>query len=138
MRLPRPVAFHGSPVTSGPSTRRAAPAPAGRGVEPAACSDFQRQTLQAEVERWCRDNLSCNGVNNCNTLIESGDTFSRCVEARRNINNICFDGGDAGHREAQRRAEAARNNCLTRFAGRCQDHPEYQIVVDWLRLNNIN
>lgn len=106
------------------------------GIQPAACNQFQLQLLQSEVAKWCKGEASsCRNVDDCNELIERADTNSRCAAARRDINTACFDGGDEGHREAQRRAGVAQYTCLNKFAAACQQHPEHDIVTDFLRLH---
>jgi Novel toxin 16 len=77
------------------------------------CTATQHRPLQNEVERACGLPASCSGTDNIATLNSKIANHKACISARTNINNTCFAGGDAGHKQAV----AERNNGITR----CQD-----------------
>ena len=53
----------------------------------------------------------CNKCNGCEIIRENIGKASECMEARKDVNNICFDGGDATHLAELAKTERAMANC---------------------------
>ena len=83
---------------------------------PGDCRFAQYEGLNAAVTRHCKTSppLGCAEQDTCSTLRSKLRDVNRCIEARRNRDNRCFAGGDAGHREqiAQRQRQAGRCGTL--------------------------
>jgi hypothetical protein len=63
-------------------------------------------TLRARFTRRCEPSDSCD------ELQSKYYKNIRCAQARDNINNTCFGGGDAGHRQAANDARRAAQRCI--------------------------
>lgn len=80
---------------------------------PGGCSKLELRTLQAAVTAACKSGIafSCRPGMDRARLQGNAALASACAAARNTINNRCFGGGDAGHREAARNAERAAQKC---------------------------
>jgi hypothetical protein len=77
------------------------------------CTATQHRTLQDAVENACGAASACTGADTKTVLNSKIGQHSRCIDARKNINNICFAGGDAGHKQAI----TERTNAITKCQG---------------------
>jgi Novel toxin 16 len=82
---------------------------------PGNCTATQHRTLQTQVDNACGAALACSGTDDRATLNSKIGKASACIDARRNINNTCFAGGDQGHKDQV----AQRTNQITN----CQNFP---------------
>jgi hypothetical protein len=80
-------------------------------VVPAACNKQRLQELQAEVNQQCKGWPGCKGDWSCADLWDYAGGWQVCANARHQINNECFDGGDPGHQQAAADAEGAAQKC---------------------------
>ena len=79
-----------------------------------SCSDQQREKLQSKVVDACKTtSMRCLGTDNKATLNSKISQFSACINARKTINDTCFDGGDPGHKQAIIEVTNGRSNCQT-------------------------
>ncbi len=90
---------------------------------PGACTVARHEQLQDLVDQLCT-NYSCSGMDPYSSLVPCSAYTDRahlahlCAQARENINNECFGGGDRGHLVAAGNARLAEQGCL-RKAGIC-------------------
>lgn len=74
------------------------------------CTPDQKTGYQNRVENACGAAVSCTGGDSPATLGQKLSQASRCIDARRVLNNVCFGGGDAGHNQAiDERSNQIRN-----------------------------
>jgi RHS repeat-associated protein len=79
-----------------------------------ACTLRQRVFLQLAVNSSCKwgGTRRCEGSDSCAMNTVKISLNSACAAARRTINQKCFKGGDAGHREAGQDAINSGKRCL--------------------------
>ncbi len=76
------------------------------------CTKEQHHQLHSQVGEKCkRPKFSCKNCDDCKIIRENIGKASECIEARKAINNICFNGGDAAHIAQVVKTEAAMANC---------------------------
>ena len=80
------------------------------------CTATQHRTLQNQVDSACGAALACSGTDDRATLNSKIGKHSACIDARKNINNTCFGGGDAGHKQAIVERTNAITNCQNLLA----------------------
>ncbi len=80
---------------------------------PGNCSATQHRILQDAVNVACKVKRRCDPSQACETLKNNYYLNLRCAQARDEINNTCFGGGNAGHRQAADDARSAAKRCLT-------------------------
>jgi hypothetical protein len=85
---------------------------AGRLAPPGKCTQTQHRRLQDEVGAACKIPRRCDPSQDCPQLLDNYYKNIRCAQARNEINNTCFAGGDAGHRQAANDARNAANRCI--------------------------
>jgi hypothetical protein len=92
---------------------------------PGICSWARHNALQRLVDQACgkpglfpRMTRSCDNRHGCGVLRKNGIRNIRCAQARAAINQQCYGGGNRVHRQAQREAARAANNCRVVFRGR--------------------
>jgi len=73
----------------------------------AACGDYLSGVQQPK---------SCNGISGCAALKAMRQQWANCRDARNNINNTCFSGGNPGHQQAAASAALNVSNCDARIA----------------------
>lgn len=73
----------------------------------AACGDYKTGVPQP---------MSCNPISGCEALKLMKQRWVSCRDARNNINNTCFSGGNPGHKQAASDADLNVRNCDTRIA----------------------
>jgi RHS repeat-associated protein len=86
--------------------------PVPMGPNGSRCTLPEHNALQATVDLVCSTRRGCNQNQSCPELQENLSRARACYEARRQINNQCFNGGDLTHRVEQEKALASVNNCL--------------------------
>jgi RHS repeat-associated protein len=84
----------------------------GRLAPPGKCTQTQHRRLQDEVDAACKIQRRCDPSQDCPELHENYYKNIRCAQARDEINNTCFAGGDAGHRQAANDARNAAKRCI--------------------------
>ena len=81
--------------------RQASPAAGSPMHPPGDCTPGEHRQLQDEVQEWCKNKpRGCEESQTLEELEERIENNSKCIAARNRINNKCFRGGDAGHKEA--------------------------------------
>lgn len=85
-----------------------------------ACTPAEHAALQAAVNLACKRGAvrHCTAAMSCSQLIAMAGAFSACAAARTVINNRCFGGGDAGHRQAVGDALSGAANCTAIARGK--------------------
>lgn len=79
---------------------KASPGAASPMLPPGDCQPGEHRQMQNEVDKWCKNQRSCNESQTLKELEESAENSSKCINARLRMNNKCFRGGDAGHKKA--------------------------------------
>jgi putative RNase toxin 16 of polymorphic toxin system len=81
------------------------------------CSASRISDLRGQIQRFCKDeDRTCRGIPRSEEVpeeyfslrINNGD---RCIDARKNENSECWNGGDDGHKQAVDEAERSRKIC---------------------------
>jgi RHS repeat-associated protein len=75
------------------------------------CTPDQHRSLQDAVDAFCKRERSCNGLQSCSELFSNLAKSQQCLAARQTINNTCFGGGDAGHKQAVEEAGNSIDKC---------------------------
>jgi hypothetical protein len=84
------------------------------------CTEEQHEVLQNAVERECKAvRMSCSPEQDCATLRLNIEQFGRCIAARNEINNTCYEGGNKGHQKEIRDRENGLANCLKLYNQQC-------------------
>ncbi|MFM6321527.1 MAG: RHS repeat-associated core domain-containing protein [Microcystis panniformis] len=86
------------------------------------CTPQEKYLLQQQVSRLCKgteSGSSCKPGMSSEEALANAAKFEACAAARDAINNRCFGGGDAGHREAANNARRAAQKCRD-TAGQCK------------------
>ena len=88
-----------------------------------ACTLRQQLVLQIAVNASCKwlGSTRCEDSDSCFDNKRKIGLNSACAGARRAINQKCFNGGDAGHREAEQNALNALKRCLEKSPKCCKD-----------------
>lgn len=88
-------------------------AAAGAMRPPGNCTRQQWYDLQQVVKQECKINMprACTEDDSPEELEDKADHFQRCIDARTELADTCFDGGDAGHREQIDNLTTGRENC---------------------------
>lgn len=85
------------------------------GPPPGDCTQDQYDALKAKVDTACHggQRINCNGLRlrDIEQIIKNRDQHLACADARQDMNNTCFRGGDAGHRQALADALTGAKNC---------------------------
>ncbi|MDR2881048.1 MAG: hypothetical protein LBV29_04030 [Azoarcus sp.] len=84
------------------------------------CTPNEYDHYDAKKEEWCGEASAlgrCPGLNSGIYMsyfdrMKRATSYARCADARRNLMDNCFKGGDAGHRQAAIQADLASVNCL--------------------------
>jgi Novel toxin 16 len=92
------------------------------------CTDAEHADLQAKVDYYCHNALSCTVGLSCDELLDRGGQFLACNRARKNINKTCFRGGDAGHKQAANDAKTAADKCADFWESYCIGPPSQNLV----------
>lgn len=81
---------------------------------PGDCDPDRHGQLQSRVTDLCKNagQRSCVQANSCSVLGTKMGLASECIDARTQINDECFGGGDSGHNQAVTQERNLHNNCL--------------------------
>jgi RHS repeat-associated protein len=89
------------------------------------CTPAEHAALQAAVNAACKSGPSkCTGSQDLATLQANLAKNAACAAGRDAINNKCFKGGDAGHREAADNARKAAAKCAALIAQKQANQPQ--------------
>jgi len=79
---------------------------------PGDCGPGDQRRLQDDVNRYCKTRkFSCNQTMKYSVLLDHAQAGRNCMNARNRINNKCFAGGDATHRNKALEALGTVNRC---------------------------
>jgi hypothetical protein len=78
---------------------------------PGSCTATQHRSLQDQVDSSCAAATKCLITDDRATLNSKITKVNACIAARVNINNTCFAGGDAGHKQAVTERTNQLNTC---------------------------
>jgi hypothetical protein len=124
--------------------QQTAPGPAGGGSASAAPAAIQRQLrppgncnqgihdgMQRQVKIWCDHPFgrTCVPGESCNRLRQKIHRNQMCARNRRAINVACYNGGDIGHRIAERDARRAQANCMAIYRAQCEERPPLPVPL---------
>ena len=89
----------------------------------APCSPKKLAALQLAVNAACKwiGPRRCEKTDSCTENGINIGKNSACAAARRTINQLCFKGGDEGHKEAEQAAINAVKRCLELRPACCKD-----------------
>ena len=91
------------------------------------CDPEEHAVLQAAVDAACKSGPSkCTGNQDTATLQANMAANLACAAARDTINNQCFKGGNAGHRQAADNARRAAAKCAAFLAKKTPQPPNPQ------------
>ncbi|KTE34623.1 MULTISPECIES: eCIS core domain-containing protein [unclassified Sphingopyxis] len=91
-------------------------------LPPGNCDQASHDAMQRQVKFWCDHRLgrACSEGDSCGRLRQKIRNNQMCAQSRKRINDICYAGGDAGHRIAERDARRAQANCMALFRAKCE------------------
>jgi hypothetical protein len=98
------------------------------------CSSSEISSYRGQIQRFCKDEpTGCTSIPATDEVSEAYFTvrlanIERCVDARKNENSKCWDGSDAGHREALDVAERTRKNCHDELSTRRGNGGTYECL----------
>lgn len=90
---------------------------------PGNCTQSQYIPLRARVVFWCKepDGLSqCQASDSCGQLRLKIRQFQMCARVRQELGDICFGGGDRGHRRQVLSVRRGQANCMAIFRSKCE------------------
>lgn len=92
---------------------------------PGDCKPSQHRWLQDQVNKNCKEGeRSCEQNQDCATLFKNLSKNFKCGDARREVNNTCFRGGDDKHIQAFLDAVGAAAKCQRIIDQKCRKKPE--------------
>lgn len=115
-----------SPGGQGPASASAAPPSIQRRLlPPGNCIQGIHDIMQRAVKAWCDhpSGRTCTSGESCGRLLQKIRRNQLCARNRRTINDTCYEGGDEGHRIAERDARRAQANCMALFRASCTPRP---------------
>ena len=82
---------------------------------PGDCTKEVWRPLQKAVGKACSGSgrMECFNEQSCETLQNNINLFTNCINAREEIMNRCFRGGDKRHRGEVENLKTGRRNCET-------------------------
>lgn len=94
-------------------------------LPPGNCIQGIHDAMQREVKAWCDhpSGRACTPGEPCGRLLQKIRRNQMCARNRRLINDLCYNGGDAGHRTAEIDARNAQANCMALFRASCTPPP---------------
>lgn len=120
-----------SPGGRGPTCVSPAPPSIQRDLTPPGnCIQGIHDELQRLVKAWCDhpSGRACTPGESCHRLRQKIRRNQLCAQHRRTINDRCYDGGNLGHRIAERDARRAQATCMALFRANCERQPEREPV----------
>lgn len=93
---------------------------------PGNCVQGVHDAMQRLVKAWCDhpSGRTCTAADSCSRLQQKIRRNQLCAQHRRAINDKCYNGGDIGHRIAERDARRAQANCMALLRIKCQPQPK--------------
>ena len=83
------------------------------------CTPAQKNFLQGLVDSFCKSGpRRCKPGQDLRTLKTNYQNNMGCAAARQTLNDVCFGGGDAGHKQAADDARRAARRCTDLINGR--------------------
>ena len=122
-----------SPDKSVPTGVSSAPPSIQRDLDPPGnCVQGIHDSMQRLVKAWCDhpSGRACTAADTCHRIQQKIRRNQLCAQHRRTINDVCYNGGDLGHRIAERDARAAQSTCMALFRVKCTP----QVVRDPVRV----
>ena len=87
------------------------------------CTPAEYAALKATIDALCPGKgnslTRCEPSDDCDTLVDKGTMFAGCATARDLVNNKCFRGGNATHREEAQNARNAVARCAFLWETNC-------------------
>jgi hypothetical protein len=111
---------------AGPLSMSAAPPSVLRQLlPPGNCIQGIHDAMQRAVKAWCDhpSGRACTAGESCGRLLQKIRRNQMCARNRRTINDICYNGGDVGHRIAELDAQRAQATCMALLRAQCQAPP---------------
>lgn len=112
---------HGQPVAASAAT--VPPPPPGT---VSTCPPDVTARLQTQVELACNSKgvkSTCTKFDSCPALLEKITISRACIQARRNIMNQCFGGGDEKHEVQVENRERGLAHCIAAYESQCGPLP---------------
>ncbi|MEP9359588.1 DUF4157 domain-containing protein [Sphingomonas sp. KR3-1] len=98
---------------------------------PGDCTQSQYIPLRAAVVFWCKEPEGldrCEESDSCGQLRLKIRQFQMCARVRQELGDICFGGGDQGHRDQVRSVRRGQANCMEIYRSKCQRRRERERV----------
>jgi hypothetical protein len=94
-------------------------------LPPGNCIQGIHDAMQRNVKGWCDhpSGRACTAGESCLRLLQKIRRNQMCARNRRSINDLCYNGGDAGHRIAELDARFAQATCMALYRAQCQPPP---------------
>lgn len=89
----------------------------GRSCNVGDCTFEEHSELELIKDEYCSESFSCRQGMGEGVLAEKSLIALACAEARKDIMDRCFGGGDEGHQEAYESAIRAHENCTIILSG---------------------
>lgn len=84
------------------------------------CTDAQHQTLQDAVNKACKlESRACRSGQSCEELRANLKKNQICYDARKEVMDVCYRGGDPEHQQALAETQNAINTCVDLIRRRC-------------------
>ncbi len=105
---------------------------------PGNCEQYEHDQIQKLVKQWCdhSSGRACNEGDSCNRLRQKIKRNQQCAKFRKKINDLCYEGGDEGHRTAEREARNAQRTCMAFYVKKCQEK-EKKPEINWQNVLNV-
>ncbi|WP_010179371.1 eCIS core domain-containing protein [Aquimarina agarilytica] len=103
-----------------------------RNLEPPGnCLRGIHDGYQRSVKAWCDhpSGRACTAGDSCSRLQQKIRRNQMCALARNIINVRCYDGGDLGHRIAERDARRAQGTCMAIYRAKCERREPPRVPV---------
>jgi RHS repeat-associated protein len=88
-----------------------------------SCTVAQHSLLQGSVNVACSVARTCKSTQTCRELGSNLFKLQACLKARLLINNTCYAGGDAGHKEAAQNERRGMETCAYWINKKCTTPP---------------
>ncbi len=98
---------------------------------PGNCLRGIHDGYQRSVKAWCDhpSGRACTAADSCSRLQQKIRRNQMCALARNIINVRCYDGGDLGHRIAERDARRAQGTCMAIYRAKCERREPPRVPV---------
>lgn len=94
-------------------------------LPPGNCIQGVHDAMQRAVKQVCDhpSGRACTPGEPCRRILQKIRRNQLCARNRRTINRICYEGGDVGHRIAERDARFAQGTCMAILRDQCLPKP---------------